>query len=267
MAAHRALPLTGRTALITGGSRGVGAASALALGALGADVVITYRHDATAASAVVDQLRAAGAHASAVLADLAADQPGQDIVTASRAVHQEYDIVVVNAPAPFSRVPLAQLDPDDLGEKARIDTASLHRICLAFVPGMRQRRFGRVIVISSGSSWGPTAPGLAAHGVSKAAMEAYVRYAATELAGEGVTINALQLGMVVTDGSSSVPEQARKILTAATPGGRIAEPADIGKVVALLADPASEWISGAAIPVTGGMNYPLNLSAVLSAGR
>lgn len=258
-------PLTGRTALVTGGSRGIGAASAVAIAALGADVVITYRSDAGPATAVVDRLRAAGVGASAVVAELTATHPGQALVTAARGVHEHYDVVVVNAPAPFTRAVLPELDPDDLGEKARIDLAALHRLCLAFVPGMRQRRFGRVIVISSGASWGATAPGLTAHGVSKAAMEAYVRYAATELTGDGVTINALQLGMVNTEGSGPVPETARKVLAAATPGGHIAEPGDIGSVVGLLAHPGSGWITGTAIPVTGGMNYPLNLTAVLSA--
>jgi len=262
---HSPLPLQGRTALVTGGSRGIGAASALSLGALGADVVITYRSDSAAAATVVDRLQEAGAKASAVAAELTADSPGQEFVTAARSLHDHYDILVISAPAPFPRVPMPVLDPDALGEKARMDVAALHRLCLAFVPGMRERGFGRVIVISSGASWGATAPGLAAHGVSKAAMEAYVRYAATELTGGGVTINALQLGMVATDGSGAVPEAARKVLAAATPSGHIAEPGDIGAVVGLLARPASAWITGTAIPVTGGMNYPLNLDAVLSA--
>lgn len=257
-----ARPLTRHRALVTGGSRGIGAACALRLARLGADVVITYRSSTSEAQQVLDACRREGATAEAVQADLGPDQPGQAIVDAATQAHRHYDIVVDSAPAPFPRVPLPQADADALADKARMDVAALHRLCQAFAPGMLERDYGRFIVISSGASWGATAPGLAAHGIAKGAQEAYVRYAATELLHGATTINALQLGFVHTQASSPVPPAARDLLAAATPAGRVANPDDIAGVVGLLAQPESGWASGIAIPVTGGMNYPLNLAAL-----
>jgi 3-oxoacyl-[acyl-carrier protein] reductase len=126
--------------------------------------------------------------------------------------------------------------------------AALHRLCLALVPGMISG-FGKVIVISSGVAWEPDAPGLAAHGVSKAAMDAYTRDATFELASGAVAINSLQLGMVETAGSSVVPAPERSVLAAAIPAGHIATPEDTVGVVAPLAQPGSGWIKGTTVLV------------------
>jgi 3-oxoacyl-[acyl-carrier protein] reductase len=77
-----------------------------------------------------------------------------------------------------------------------------------------------------------------------------------------VTVNGLALGFVLTDASAAVPQPARDALANATPAGRLGTPQDIANAVSLLASPASEWINGAVLPVTGGLNYPLNLSRV-----
>ncbi|HME74497.1 MAG TPA: SDR family oxidoreductase [Mycobacterium sp.] len=110
---------------------------------------------------------------------------------------------------------------------------------------------------------GPTAPGMAAHGIGKAAVGGYVRYAADEFGGDGVTVNALRLGFVDTKATSAVPQQARDLLTAAIPAGRLGAPEDIGAVLALLAQPAAAWINGAVIPATAGLNNPLPLPRLL----
>lgn len=258
-------PLDGYRALVTGGSRGIGAACTVELARLGAEVVFTYRTSHDEAAQVARACAQFGVEAHPVRADLATDRPGREVVEAAAAVSDRFDIVVANAAAGFPRVPLPQIDIDELADKARTDVTALHRLCRAYGPGMAERGFGRFLAITSGASWGPTAPGLAAHGISKAAQEAYVRYAATELLGGNVTINALQLGFVATDGSSTVPETARRLLTAATPAGHLGQPTDIAGVVGLLAQPAAGWITGTTIPVTGGLNYPLNLAALVPA--
>jgi 3-oxoacyl-[acyl-carrier protein] reductase len=134
------------------------------------------------------------------------------------------------------------------GCRAAADLVSLHRLSLAFVPGMKHG-FGKVIVISSGVAWKLDAPGLAAHGVSKAAMDAYTRDATFELASGAVAINSLQLGMAEKAGSSVVPAPARRVLAAATPAGHIATPEDTVGVVAPLAQPGSGWIKGTTVLV------------------
>jgi|SRR5271156_605200 len=97
----------------------------------------------------------------------------------------------------------------------------------------------------------------------KAAVEGYVRYAADEFGGDGVTVNALRLGFFDTKATSVVPEQARELLTAAIPAGRLGRPDDIGAVVSLLSQPDAAWINGAVIPATAGLNNPLPLARLL----
>ncbi|MEU8031233.1 SDR family oxidoreductase [Streptomyces sp. NPDC049099] len=255
-------PLEGKVALVTGGSRGIGAATSLALADQGADVVLTYRSSLDEATSVAQACEAKGVKATVLQADL--DDPAcpQALVSAVSETVPQLDVVVSNACASYPRKPLPQLDPDALGAKVRADVVLLHHLATAFVPPMRERGFGRLVVISSGSSWGPTAPGLAAHGVTKAALEAYVRYAADELGGPGVTINGLALGFVQTQASAAVPQPAREALARATPAGRLGTPQDIAGAVTLLTQPTAEWINGTTIPVTGGLNYPLNLFRV-----
>ncbi|MFF5475020.1 SDR family oxidoreductase [Streptomyces achromogenes] len=255
-------PLEGRIALVTGGSRGIGAATATTLAGLGADVVLTYRSSLAEAEAVAASCEEKGVKATLLRADLDAADGAEELVTAVRERVDHLDIVVSNACASYPRVPLSGMDPTALGDKVRNDVVLLHRLTTAFVPAMRERGYGRLVVISSGSSWGPTAPGLAAHGVTKAALEGYVRYAADEFGAGGVTVNGLALGFVLTDASSVVPQPARDALANATPAGRLGTPQDIADAVSLLARPESEWINGATLPVTGGLNYPLNLSRV-----
>ena len=98
---------------------------------------------------------------------------------------------------------------------------------------------------------------------SKTSVDACIRYATFELAPGAVAINSLQLGMVETAGSSVVPAPERSVLAAAIPAGHIATPEDIVGVVAPLAQPGSGWINGTTVLVTGEMNYPMNLVAVL----
>jgi 3-oxoacyl-[acyl-carrier protein] reductase len=129
---------------------------------------------------------------------------------------------------------------------------------------MYERGFGRLLVISSVRVLGPTSPGVSAHGITKAALEAYVRWAADELGGDGVTVNALRLGFVDTASTASVPPQARDRLAVANPAARLGTPADIAAAASLLAQPAAGWVNGAIIPVTGGLNHPLNLARMLA---
>ncbi|HWE91113.1 MAG TPA: SDR family oxidoreductase [Pseudonocardiaceae bacterium] len=256
-------PLAGRVALVTGGSRGIGAASSLALAELGADVLLTYRSDAQAAEDVARVCVEHGVRGLPVRADLDSVEGAVNLVSATAALVSHVDIVISNAAGSFPRGPLAEMDVTRLSHKVAVDVAVLHTLTTAFAPGMADRGFGRLLVISSWHAQAPCAPGMTAHGVSKAALETYVRYAADELGVDGVTINALQLGFVTTDATASVPPPARDLLLAATPAGRLANAQDIAGAVALLAQPASGWINGAVIPTTGGLNFPISQSRVL----
>jgi NAD(P)-dependent dehydrogenase (short-subunit alcohol dehydrogenase family) len=256
-------PLTGRLAFVTGGSRGIGAAVSERLAELGADVVLSYHSHPEEAEAVTARCGRHGGRAVAVPGDIAVPDGPARLVAAVRE-HGEPDIVVSSAAAPFPRGPLTSLGADVLGRKAQSDVAALHELTTAFVPAMHERGYGRLIVITSGSAQGPTAPGMIAHGVAKSALEGYVRYASDELSHSGVTVNAVAPGFTATDGSSGLPQAMLDALARATPAGRVGTPRDVACAVGLLADPVSVWIAGAVVPVSGGLDYPLNLPRVLA---
>lgn len=256
--------LAGKVALVTGGSRGIGEATCLALAGQGADVVLTYRSDRAAAEDVARRCGQHGGPAVVAQADLSTVDGAVSLAAEVAERAPQVDVVVSNAAAPFPFGPLSGLDAETLGRKAAADLGVLHTLATAFLPDMRERGFGRLLVISSVHALGPTSPGVAAHGIAKAALEAYVRWAADELGGDQVTVNALQLGFVPTASTAGVPPLARDLLTATTPAGRLSTPADIAAGVCLLAQPSAGWINGAIIPAAGGLNYPLNLARVLA---
>jgi len=253
--------LAGRTALVTGGSRGIGAASARQLSRLGARVVLTYR----SSRAEAERVAAECGGAEVLHADLEG-QPGVDALLEELAeVAPAIDIVVDNAGASIPRGGLLACPTQRIAAKVAGDVAILHRLIQDLVPGMHQRGFGRVIAITSGHALGPSAPGMAAHGVTKAAIEALVHYAATELGHDGVTINAIRPGFVSTDSSSDVPVEIRDAMTRTIPARRLATAEDIASIVTLIAQPASQWVNGVAIPAAGGLNYPTDWARVYPA--
>jgi len=259
--------LAGQAALVTGGSHGIGEAICLALASAGADVILTFHSDRAAADQVARHTQQHGVHAAAIQADLDTIAGAGDLIARVRDQALAPDILVSNASASFAPSRLADLDAEALSRKAGTDLGVLHTLATAFVPPMHQRGSGRLLVISSVHALGPGSPGMCAHGTAKAALEAYVRYAADELGGDNVTVNALQLGFVATRSTAAVPPPARDLLAAATPAGRLAAPADIAAAALMLAQPAAGWINGAIIPVTGGLNQPLNMARLLTPAR
>jgi 3-oxoacyl-[acyl-carrier protein] reductase len=256
-------PLTGRTALVTGGSRGIGAATAVALASLGARVAVTYRTGSSAAESVAKQCRDLTGAADVIPASLDNADDTDLLIARAGMVSEEFDIVISNATTAHPRAPVLQLATGQILAKATADIAVAHRLAQGFLPGMHNRGFGRLIVISSGHSVGPSAPGMASYGVGKAALEALVRYIGWEEGHDGVTVNAVRPGFVRTDTSAGVPESVRSVMRRMSPAKRLAEPEDIAGVVALLAQPSAGWINGVCLPATGGMNHPIDWARMI----
>lgn len=265
----RARPLSGRTALITGASRGIGAASAQALAAMGATVIATYRSDRATAEAMAAATRAQhGVRVHVVPFDLTA--PQSDLTDADgtlRAVARlsdQVDILVANAAAPYPKAPLLELSAQQLAAKVGQDLGATHRLVTAVAPGMLERGYGRMILIGSLHASGPSAPGMTANGVSKAALAAYAAYAVDELTGPGVTVNVIHPGYIATEASSHLPPAIPTMLQALTPSGRTGTPDDVATLVALLAGDEAAFLNGACIPVTGGLNQPTPFRRLLT---
>ncbi|MFH8745645.1 SDR family NAD(P)-dependent oxidoreductase [Streptomyces rimosus] len=262
-------PLSGRTALVTGGSRGIGAAAARSLAAMGAGVIITYRSARDTADELALRLRAEHeVPAHAVPFDLtapeAAPESASGLIESAARLATGIDILVANAAAPYPHAPLLELPAQQLAAKVGQDVAATHRLVTATAPGMLERGYGRMILIGSLHAKGPSAPGMTANGVTKAALAAYARYAADELTGPGVTINVVHPGYVATETSSHLPPAVPPVLAALTPSGRTAVPDDIAGVITMLTRDEAAFLNGACLPVSGGLNQPVSFRRLQS---
>jgi 3-oxoacyl-[acyl-carrier protein] reductase len=245
--------LDGSVALVTGASRGIGAAVARALGTAGAAVAVNYRDGDGAARAVADDLAGAGHRALAVQADVRDPAAMAGAVAAVTQALGRIDILVCNATgAPGGPpAPLAELDPEAVIQRTAAQLAALLIPCRAVIPGMREQGSGHVIFISSTWSQRPS-PGFAPVAIAKAAADAAVRSLAVELGNTGIRVNAVAPGFVNTELSRRLPEDARAAILARTPLRRPAEPHDVAGAVLALAVPASRHVTGTYLPVDGG---------------
>jgi 3-oxoacyl-[acyl-carrier protein] reductase len=242
-----------RVALITGASRGIGAATASFLAKQGYRVVVNHRDSAQPAEEVVANILAAGGEAVAIKADVTA--PG-DVTAMIDEIHRRWggtDVLVHNAMTPFAVTSFADLSWEQLGGKLDSELRAAFLTTKAVVPGMMSRRYGRLIYLSTGLSR-HAREGMITLGTAKAALDQFVRYVALELAPHGITANlvapATVEGTKVTE--QLTPERLRA-LAAATPMGRLVRPEDVARTVAFLASEDSGFTTGHYLPVNGGL--------------
>lgn len=243
--------LPGKTALITGGSRGIGRGIAERLAAEGASVVLSYRAAEAEARAVVSAITAAGGTAHAVRADLA--QPDAALVLYDQAerLAGPLDILVNNAGvAPTGLI--ADLTGEEFGGVVQVNLTS--PFVLIQQAARRLRDDGRIVNISTMNTV-IAGPGMAAYAASKAGLELLSKVAAFELGERRITVNAVLPGATDTDlwRQNNPDEDSWSAVTARTALGRIGEPADVAAVVAMLAGPDGRWITGQSIRASGGL--------------
>src|SRR6202453_3822715 len=242
--------LEGKIALITGGSRGIGAAIAKRLGADGAKVAITYTKGADAAVAVVKAIERAGGKAIAIQADAADADAGKAAVEKTVATYGRLDVLVNNAgtaiPKPFEESTLEELD--------RVIDLNLRGVFVATQAALKHiGGGGRIIMIGSCVGERNMTPGLAAYGATKGAVKMFTQGLSREVGNRGITVNNVQPGPIDTDlnpatGDWAVPQKA------ATALDRYGHVDEIAAMVAFVAGPESSYITGANLTVDGGMN-------------
>jgi 3-oxoacyl-[acyl-carrier protein] reductase len=242
--------LEGKIALVTGGSRGIGAAIAKRLAADGASVAITYANDASSASAVVKEIEDGGGKAVAIQADAADAQAVTGAVEKAVATLGRLDVLVNNAgtaiPKTFEETALEEMD--------RLIDINIRGVLVTTHAALKHMNDGgRIIMIGSAVGERVQVPGLVPYSATKGAVKMFTQGLSREVGGRGITVNNVQPGPVDTDlnpatGEWAVPQKAATVL------GRYGRVDEIASMVAFVAGPESSYITGANLTVDGGMN-------------
>lgn len=244
------LPLAGRTALITGGARGIGRAAASKLGAAGADIIVNYYNSHDEAQALCGELAALGRRTLAVQGSVADVDSVDDMFAAIRAEFAHVDIVVSNAASGVLK-PAMEMTLKHWRWCMETNAFALNLLAQRAVPMMRSG--GRILAMTSlGSS--RAIPNYAFIGASKAALEALVRSLAQELGPSGIRVNAVSAGVVDTDALAYFPNRDKLLAEYAerAPAGPVLTPADVADAIYLLCLPEANMITGQTIVVDGG---------------
>lgn len=245
--------LTGKTALVTGGSRGIGRAIALALAAAGARVAINGRDAATLEAARVE-ITAAGGSAIALPADVTDRDAVRQLVDAAVDAMGALDIVVNNAGGTAFMVPFGNLRFEGWAKVMRLNVDSVVHVCQAVAPHLLERGSGSVINVASVAALAGT-PRLAPYGASKAAVLSLTRSLAMEWGAAGVRVNALCPGWTATDLNRNLweDEATSNAMTASIPMRRWGRAEEMAGAAVFLASDAASYLTGQAIVVDGGL--------------
>ena len=250
--------LANKTALITGASRGIGRATALALANAGARVIVHYGRAAAEADALVSEIRSAGGHANALQADLSAPEGAAALAKQVRAIVSDHlDIFISNA---------------GISKAAAIEDHTIGDFDNLFATNVRSPFFlvkellplfsegSNIILVSSlashavpGNPGQPGAPSIPAYAATKGALDTLVKHWAATLGPRGIRVNAVAPGVIETDMSNFTKTEGGRGLTLSMQAlKRIGQPSDVADVIAFVASDAARWITGASIPVDGG---------------
>ncbi len=243
--------LEGRSAIVTGASRGIGEVIATRLAKAGARVAVNYRTGAEPASKVVDAITASGGEAFAVSADVSQEDQAESLVKQAVQRWGTLDILVNNAGVTRDKL-LLRMSAAEWDEVMSVNLRGAY-LCTRFAlsPMIRQR-YGRIVNMSSviGVSGNP---GQANYAASKAGLIGFTKAVAREVASRNITVNAVAPGYITTSMVEQLPEEAQKTILARIPMARFGTPSDVAEVVTFLCTDGAGYVTGQVIGIDGGL--------------
>jgi 3-oxoacyl-[acyl-carrier protein] reductase len=241
------IELSGHVALVTGGSRGIGRAIALALSQVGVAVAVNYRERAQEAGEVVDLIKDDGGRAMSVGADVSERHAVETMVAQVTGALGPIDILVNNAGIAIRRG-IDDLTEEDFDRTIAVNLKSAFLCIAAVLPGMRARRWGRIVNISSVAA--RAAGGVGVHyNASKAGLEGLTRGYAARLAAEGITVNAVAPALIETDMVGALREQ----MAARVPAGRLGTAEEVAQATLMVI--ANAYMTGETVELSGGLHF------------
>ena len=245
------IDLAGRSALVTGGSRGIGRAIALRLAAQGADVAFSYRGNEAAASSCTAEIEALGRRGLALQADVRDPASAAALVTTAIEAFGKLDILVNNAGITRDDL-IMRMSLEEWREVLETNLSGAFFATKAVMRPMLRARYGRIVNMTSVAGIAGNA-GQANYSSAKAGLIGLTKATAREVASRGITVNAVAPGFVVTELTETLPENIKQQILDATPLGRFATPEEIAAAVAFLASEDAAYITGHVLTVDGGL--------------
>ncbi|MEU1817414.1 SDR family oxidoreductase [Streptomyces roseifaciens] len=245
--------LTGRTALVTGGSRGIGRGISERLAREGARVAVHYGRDVASAEQTVKAIEEAGGEAFAIRAELGVPGDAETLWAAFDEQADGLDILVNNAGTDGARVPIGEVTEEGFDQVFAVNTKAPFFITRLGLDRLRDG--GRIVNVSTGLTHGAAMPQLIAYTMTKGAVDAFTSVLAKQLGERGITVNAVAPGVIDTDMNAAwlnSGAEVRKGVAALSPFNRVGEARDVADIVAFLASDDSRWVTGQWIDATGG---------------
>ncbi|MDA8147086.1 MAG: SDR family oxidoreductase [Thermaerobacter sp.] len=244
-------PLGGRVALVTGGSRGIGAATVRELARLGARVAVNHRNSREAATAVLDEVRAAGGEGMVIQGDVRESAAWELMARQVREQLGPVGILVGNAAMSFPRGSFREMAWEDFHAKLAGELKAAFCGVQALLPQLVEAGDGCVVLVSSALAR-TVQSGFVAHGTAKAALTHFGRYLAGELGPVGIRVQVVSPGMVQTERTATLPQDFRERLREAAALRRLALPEDVARVIGGLVRPEAAFLTGTDTLVDGG---------------